>query len=341
MNLKKYYFQQLLSIFFVVSLISSCTTEDVSPTIIEVTSTNLNLNEDNGTLKITVVLNSTASNQISLPLIINGTATLNVDYSISDSQIIINKGSNSGEITLTGLDDVVNEPIETIEISIGSSDAVIMLQSYVLNILVLDNDTDTDNDGVVDSLDECPTVAGDITNNGCPFLGFLINEVLYDPDNTITGDANGDGTRDANEDEFIEFFNSGPALNLSGYTIFDSTGLSSNTPRHTFPTGTIVPSNKAIVVFGGGTPTGNFGGSIVQVASGGQINMNNAGDIVTVKDAAGNVILTFDLEPLSDNPNESYTRNPDISGDFIQHSTITAANGVLFSPGRKINGTSF
>ncbi len=36
------------------------------------------------------------------------------------------------------------------------------------------------------------------------------------------GDANGDGTRDPNEDEFIEFYNSGLEIDLSGYTISDA-----------------------------------------------------------------------------------------------------------------------
>ena len=40
--------------------------------------------------------------------------------------------------------------------------------------------------------------------------------------------------------------------------------------------------------------------------------MNNAGDLITMYDPQGNVFLTFDIEPLSNNPNESYTRNPDI-----------------------------
>ena len=51
-------------------------------------------------------------------------------------------------------------------------------------------------------------------------------------------------------------------------------------------------------------------------------------------DPQGNVFLTFDIEPLSNNPNESYTRNPDITGEtFEQHSAIATSSGALFSPG--------
>ena len=326
---------------FVLMFFSACTTEDIAPTLIELNTSSTSLIENGGTVVIEAVLNANAAEQISIPFTIEGTATLDADFSVSSTQFVINAGSNKGEITLTGLDDTMIESIETIIFKIGNAGNVILLQSFEITIQVLDDDTDTDTDGVPDSEDECPTVPGEIENNGCPYLGFLINEFLYDPAADAAGDANGDGTRDPNEDEFIEFFNSGPALDISGYQIYDASALSSNTPRHIFPTGTIVPSNGVIVVFGGGTPTGDFGNALVQVASGGQININNSGDVVTIKDTNGNEIIVLDITPLSANPDEAYTRNPDISGDYVQHSTVSEANGALFSPGKRVNGSSF
>jgi hypothetical protein len=44
--------------------------------------------------------------------------------------------------------------------------------------------------------------------------------------------------------------------------------------------------------------------------------------------AQDSLILSFDIEPLSNNPNESYTRNPDITGDFEQHGAVV--DGVFF-----------
>ena len=92
-------------------------------------------------------------------------------------------------------------------------------------------------------------------------------------------------------------------------------------------------------MFGGGTPTGLFGGAIVQTSTSGDLNMNNAGDIVTLTNATDSVIVTFDVTPHSDNPNESYTRFPDITGEFIQHHLANSA--ALFSPGTKVDGTQF
>ena len=92
------------------------------------------------------------------------------------------------------------------------------------------------------------------------------------------------------------------------------------------------------MVFGGGSPVGNFGGALVFTASNQVLNLNNAGDMMTMTDSTGNMVLEFDVEPLSDNPNESYTRDPDLSGDFVQHNGVS---GTLFSPGTKTDGTSF
>ncbi|ULC59570.1 lamin tail domain-containing protein [Flaviramulus sp. BrNp1-15] len=325
---------------FLITSIFACTTDDILPSF-ELTTSNTDLSEDSGTVTLTATLNSSASQQIVIPLSISGTATQSSDYSVSASEITINKGNKSGSVIFTGLQDENVEGVETLVINIGNVQNVLLLSSTEITISVLDDDSDSDSDGVLDANDECPNEAGAIQNNGCPWLGFLINEVLYDPEGDLTGDANGDGARDANEDEFIEFFNSGPELDLSGYKIFDATALASGTPRHEFPSGTIVPSNGVIVVFGGGTPTGTFGGAIIQTASDGLLNMSNSDDFMTIEDASGNVVLTFDVEALSNNPNESYTRNPDLTGEFEQHSGIAEANGTLFSPGTKLDGSSF
>lgn len=340
MNIKSIIFK-ISYLVFIIFLFESCTTEDINPAIDSFSANQLNLFENGASVTINVKLNGIAQEQISIPLVFSGTATLGADYSLSSEIIIINKGSDSGSIVINSIDDSNTESIESIEVKIVNVNSLILLENYQVNIELLDNDTDTDGDGVPDSDDLCPTVFGDISNNGCPFLGFLINEVLYDPAAGLAGDANGDGIRDPNDDEFIEFYNSGPELDISGYRIFDTTALLNNTPRHIFPAGTIVPANGVIIVFGGGIPSGTFGGAIVQKASGGQLNISNAGDLITVQNSTGTLVINLDVEPFSDNPDESYTRNPDISGSFIQHSANTSANGALFSPGSRVNGTSF
>lgn len=171
------------------------------------------------------------------------------------------------------------------------------------------------------------------------FAQLIINEVLYDPSNSgLDGDANGDGSYSQTQDEFIELYNNGfTNLDISGYQVWDDTATGSIV--YTFPASTIIPPNGALVVFGGGTPVGSFGGAIVLADTGDAgLSLNNSGEVIMIADASGTVILSFDSDALSNNPNESYTRNPDITGAFEQHEDNTL---LKFSPGTKIDGSSF
>ena len=178
-----------------------------------------------------------------------------------------------------------------------------------------------------------------VNNTDTIYYGFVLNEVLYDPPSGLDGDSNNDTLRDPNDDEFVEFVNdSDSIIDLSGYKIYDAERLALGTPNHEFPDGTLINPGQAVVVFGGGNPLGNFGGAQVFTASNQVLNLTNNGDLMTLTDSLGNTVIEFDVTPLSNNPDESYTRDPDLSGDFVQHNGIS---GTLFSPGTKKDGTPF
>lgn len=168
-----------------------------------------------------------------------------------------------------------------------------------------------------------------------PTASLVINEIHADPAGDLSGDANGDGVRDATQDEFVELVNIGAsALDISSWTLSDAVAV-----RHTFPANTILNPDQAIVVFGGDTPTGGFGGAVVQTASSGALGLNNGGDTVTVNDGAQDVATqTYGSEG---GGNQSLTRDPDRTGTFVQHSSATGAGGALFSPGTLIDETPF
>ena len=385
---------RLLFLLAFLFTLQSCDTDDILPSVtLSITDSEFNENYDDEIL-LNVSLNVTADDNIDLPISFAGSATLDEDYSVSSTSINISEGSNSGSVIINLLDDFFSEGNETVDIDIASSTNFIFLNSP-LSFNIIDDDFDTDGDGIVDVNDSCPETAGPIEgsgcpdsdgdglydnedecpdepgnaeNNGCPLVdadgdgvldGFddcpnepgpaqyngcpspqiVINEVLYDPSNSgLNGDANGDGQYVQDEDEFIEFYNYGSDLDISGWSVHDL-----EAERHVFPEGTVIPAGGVLVLFGGGTPTGTFGEAIVQTANGFEnaINMNNNGDFVTVYDINEISVLTFDVEPLSNNPNESYSRNPDITGEFEQHAGISEANGALFSPGTRVDGSNF
>ena len=164
----------------------------------------------------------------------------------------------------------------------------------------------------------------------------VINEYLA---NGSAGDANGDGTVNATQDEFVELVNNDTApLNISGFTISDALQV-----RFTIPAGKIIPPGEAAVIFGGGTPTGAFGNAtangLVFAIGGVGLSLNNGGDTITIKDAA-TVVATLTYSATEGGAGESFTRNPDVTGPFVAHTTAAGA-GHLFSPGTRINGSPF
>ena len=163
----------------------------------------------------------------------------------------------------------------------------------------------------------------------------VINELLADPPNDLAGDANGDGGRDSSEDEFIELINtSGASIDIGGWSITDGFG-----ERHVFVSPTIVADGQAVVIFGGGTPVGSFGGAIVTVASSGQLGMNNGGDTMTLFNSDFAIVdtLTYGSEG---GENESLTRDPDLTGVFVGQGSL-GDGSLLFTPGTRNTGAPF
>jgi hypothetical protein len=157
-----------------------------------------------------------------------------------------------------------------------------------------------------------------------PPPAIIINEFLADPSATL-GDANGDGTVSTTNDEFIEFYNNeAVAVDMSGWTISDALAV-----QHTFPASTIVPAGGFITVFAGGTPTGISGVVMTAIPTG--LSLNNASDVITLKDNFGTTVATHTYGAEGGN-DQSVGRDPDITGAFVLHSTIVAT-GRLFSPG--------
>lgn len=202
----------------------------------------------------------------------------------------------------------------------------------------------------------------------------VLNEALFDPakDNGAAkpGDANMDGTRDATDDEFLEFVNSGATdLDITGYKIYDASRFAdlpgTDNPRHVIgdtngddvaDVNVVLPAGGMYVVFGGGdlaTIKAKFPNVIFEKTS--SLSLTNNGEIITVTDAnydgngAGNKLITFDDDKipfangrttgdpaapetfnLSGEEHQSLTRYPSTTGDFGYHLGL---NGQYQSPG--------
>ncbi len=238
--------------------------------------------------------------------------------------------NNSGD-TIT-LNDGVSDVASTSYGSEGGDDQSLTLDPDITGMSYVKHTVATGSGGTLFS----PGTRIDGSNfDGCP-SSWVINEIHADPAAGLDGDANGDGTRDSSQDEFVEIVNnSDQDMDISGWRISDAVAV-----RHTFPEGSVVPSGCSVTVFGGGTPTGAFGNSLVQTASGGFLGFNNGGDSVILDDGTNPVTSTSYGGEGGDN--QSLTLDPDITGAaYVKHSVATGSAGALFSPGTRINGDQF
>jgi hypothetical protein len=191
------------------------------------------------------------------------------------------------------------------------------------------------------ALDESSCTPGSAAQAGQP----VFHEVLADPPSGTEGDANRDGERDARAEEFVEIVNAGSRpVCLAGWTIEDAGGRGG----HLFPLGSALAPGKAVVVFGGGVPTGGFGGAEVQRATSRHgLDLDGAGEVLTLRDAQGAVVQRLSWGDCAGRPcaadhyrgslrlNSSVVRRPDDGGSWRIHRDVT---GRAFSPGLPMDG---
>lgn len=181
--------------------------------------------------------------------------------------------------------------------------------------------------------------------NGCGAEpGILINEILYDPPAGF--DPNNDGKQSATDDEFIEMVNvSVKTLELGGATISDSLYV-----RFTFPFPTTLNPGDAVVVFGGGTPTGFTDPRVKAFAApggiGGGLSLTNTGDMVTLR-GADNAIIDSVSYPAAciycpTEPDASVNREVDLNRNtlFLPHDLLEGST-ALYSAGKRFDGKPF
>ena len=176
----------------------------------------------------------------------------------------------------------------------------------------------------------------------------LITEILADPPPGLPGDANEDGIRDSLGDEFVELLNTGSkAICLSGWALGDAR----KPERHVFPLGKALAPGEALLVFGSGIPTGQFGGAHVQWAAfDGRLNLTNDGDVLTLRDRTGDIATQISWGDCAGyvcaaehikqglGINASIVRNPDSPERWTPHNEIS---NTKFSPGLRTDGSNW
>ena len=184
----------------------------------------------------------------------------------------------------------------------------------------------------------------DITNVTvtCRKLSVVINEVYARPATGALGDTNGDNVRDGTGDEFVEIMNNETfAVDVSGWVL--KTGTGTPAVRYTWLAGVSSPAGARGVVFGGGIPTGGFGGAQTFTTVSG-LSLTDAPTSLTVSLESSGVVLdsyTYGAATFGSSCTTacaSQVRNPEGTGTFVAHTIASGNAGVLWSPGVPATG---
>ncbi|MCX7943132.1 MAG: pre-peptidase C-terminal domain-containing protein [Deltaproteobacteria bacterium] len=173
------------------------------------------------------------------------------------------------------------------------------------------------------------------TNIDLPKAGDLVINEFYA---YAKDDVNNDGRKDMG-DQFVEIVNKTEKdllIELAELRLF-------NNAKFKFPCGAVVPASGAVVVFGGGRPDGYFGGAkVYSSVSGLGLPSHPLLVVANVSLVKGQVeIDRIEYDAAGQNENTSFTRDPDITGEFKKHKDAANSNGALYSPGTRINGIPF
>jgi hypothetical protein len=257
-------------------------------------------NETNTTFtssNIPISVTNYDGNQIDIDVNVTGGTAEPGDYTFTSPTALSFTSDGTQNITIDINDDADFDD-ETVELTITETSSVtgLVISQATHTVTILDDDTP-------------------------PLPNIVINEILADP----TGiDANGDGTVDSQDDEFVELVNNdNVSVDITGYTLSDGFSV-----RHTFGS-VVIPAGGSVVVFGGGLPTGISG--LSEVASSGALGLNNGGDTVTLEDGSSNIIAFYSYGS-EGGDDQSIGRSEDLFGNFVQHTTIQT-NPVAASPG--------
>ncbi len=213
-------------------------------------------------------------------------------------------------------------------------------------------------------------LAGNVSAQNPGASSLVINEVMFDVPQDAAGDANGDGTRSARADEFVEIVNTGTqAVDISGYKLLER-DLST---IFIFPNGVSLKPGEYTVVFGG-VAAGGFGSGFPAslklfaakqgdadggFSAGTKTNLSNSNDsVILVNPAASDTIAeihwgssvrrtskavkfvppnTVVGDSIVGAVRMSVTREPDLTGKWQLHQAASSA-GLLFSPGANNEG---
>jgi hypothetical protein len=241
---------------------ATITDDDATPTVTW-TSASQNGAENVGTFTITAQLSAVSGRTVTIPYTMSGTATgSGTDYSITASPITITAGSTTTNITITVVNDALDEANETVIVTMGSPTNATQGATTVHTATINDNDA-------------TPTVTfTSASQNGAESVGtFTVTAQL----SAVSG-----------QDVTVPYTLTGTAANPADYTITASpiTITAGNTTANitiTVTDDSLDENNETVIVTMGSPTNATQGATTVHTAT---INDNDAAPTVEFTSAS-------------------------------------------------------
>ena len=96
--------------------------------------------EDAGVATVTATLSAAAGQAVTINLAIGGTATDGADFTASDTQIVIAPGGTSGSVTITAVQDAIDEADETVVVDVDSVTGATEQGEQQVTVTITDDD---------------------------------------------------------------------------------------------------------------------------------------------------------------------------------------------------------
>lgn len=181
-----------------------------------------------------------------------------------------------------------------------------------------------------------PFEPSEVDNSPCaeavaPTPGMLvINELLVNVPTGDDGDANGDGVRDAFDDEFVELVNvSDELVDMTGVKIANKESV-----KLEFSDLCLGPGGAIVVFSGPREQPAQWREGVYVMRASSRLGFSNSAGLVELLDLHARTLFAVSYE---DSSPTSYVLYPELTGEaFVRHDTIAG----LFSPGTCADGRS-
>ncbi|PHQ32537.1 dockerin type I domain-containing protein [Rhodopirellula bahusiensis] len=114
-------------------------TPDTRPTV-QITTLEQTVPESEGTVVLSATLSATPSQNISVPVVISGTASVNSDYTVTPATFNFASGQRTATMTVNVVDNAVNEGLESLTVRLVDSSVAKLGAEAEALVVILDDD---------------------------------------------------------------------------------------------------------------------------------------------------------------------------------------------------------